>query len=555
VTEPCSNRRSTVRRATHALGACLLATVLAGGAVATAGLAAGCTGQVDGGGERPASARPVLEPIAAGLRALTRSQYAASVRAVLELPAEIPVDPVGQWETSVAASEGGAAAEVRSYEQAAHAIVSVVWADPALRARVVGGCTPTLAPADPCIAEVVGRIGRRAFRRSLGVAELARWTAAASTAGTLLEDADRGLSFAIAGLLQSPSFVYRVEVPDVVPGTETARYGSDALATRLAYFLWDTTPDEALLDAAARGDLLDEQLYDATVDRMIADPRVQAGIDAFVADLFEASRLSCGADDCASNPETAHLLPSFGPQLVRTAAAALEEEGFVGLFTSRTAFVDRSTAEFYGLSADDFGDTLERVELADDSVRVGALLTPGLMAALSSGDATSVSGRGLYVLSQFLCSSIPPPPEGVVAELPEAPEGLVRTRDLYTLHEVPQCASCHQWIDPIGLGLENFDGRGQYREFQNGFPVDASGVLDGVPFNDAVGLSRAIADRRDFASCMTSHVVARAAGAVASPRAAAIGEVVDASDGDFRRTLAAVAHMDAFRFAFEGDEP
>lgn len=524
-------------------------------ALALAVALSGCTGQVDGGGERPSSGRPVLRPLPAGLRALTRSQYAASVRAVLDLPADVEVAEAGSWETSIAASEGGAAGDVRSSEQAAHAIAERVFGDATLRARVVGGCTPTLAPADPCIAEVVARIGRRAFRRSLGVAELTRWATVATTAGTLLGDADRGLSYAIAGLLQSPSFVYRVEIPDPVEETERARYGSDALATRLAYFLWDTTPDEALLEAAARGDLLDDARYAETVNRMVADPRVQAGIDAFVSDLFEVSRLSCGVDGCAANPETEDLLPSFGPQLVRTAATALDEEGFVGLFTTHTAFVDRSTAEFYGLSPDDFGDELERVELPADSPRVGALLTPGVLAALSSGDATSVSGRGLYVLSQFLCSSIPPPPEGVVAELPEAPDMLVPTRELYRMHEVPQCASCHQWIDPIGLGLENFDGHGRYRTLQNGFPVDASGVLDGVAFDDAAGLSRAIADRRDFASCMTSHVVARAAGTVASPRAEAIGDVVNESDGDFRRTLAGVALMDAFRFATEGDEP
>ncbi|MGE3636489.1 MAG: DUF1588 domain-containing protein, partial [Sandaracinaceae bacterium] len=491
-----------------------------------------------------------LEPLPAGLRALTARQFAASVRTVLDLPDSVVVPEVGLWASSIAASESSARGSVEDYARVAEQLTEQVFADPALRDRLTDGCVATLADGDPCVLSVIARVGRRAFRRRLGVDELGRWSGAAQAAGTELSDAERGLAFAIAGMLQSPSFLYRVEVPEPAGEGEPSMYGSDALATRLAFFLWDATPDDALLDAAESGDLLDPDRYDAIVDRMLADERAERGVEAFVEELLQSQMLSCDGDSCSDVLERERFLPSFEAQLVHTAVGAVNEGGFRGLLTSRTAWLNAETAPFYGVDAQDLGPDLEPVALPAGSVRAGVLLTPGLLAALSSSGSPSVARRGLYVLRQFLCDTIPPPPSDVDTRLPEGIEGPVTTRDLVRMHEIPACAGCHAKIDPIGLGLERFGADGAYRSEQQGLSIDPSGTLSGRHFDDAVELSELIADDDAFMPCVTSHLVERAVGAAGGSRSAPVADVADEAQGDVRVTMRAVTRMDAFRFAW-----
>lgn len=515
---------------------------------------AGCTGSIDTGGERPGL--PILTPAPIGLRAITRTQYVHSVRTVLGLPDDFAVTAVGPADVAAANEASADGVTTDAYEASARDVVERLMADDALRGALLAGCTPSLSASDACVESTIARVGRRAFRRRLGVEELARWTRLANELGASSGDAEAGLSYALAGLLQAPSFLYRVEIPEAAASPEgaSAYYASDALATRLAYFLWDGSPDDALLDAAERGELLTPGGYGAAVDRMIADPRIDRGIDAYVRELFAVDAIECGPDGCDPDSEVeGRLRESYARQLLLTARTAVSEEGLRAVFTTRTAFVDASTAELYDLDPADFGEELERVTLPEDSRRVGALLTPGFLAMQSYPGKPSVAKRGLFVLRRFLCDAVGQPPGDTPPTLPTL-DHLVPTRELVTMHESPACASCHARIDPIGLGLENFDNTGAWRDTEHGFPIDASGELDGIAFEDGRGLSEAIAESPNAMRCLTSHLYARATGGTPPGRSTELAQISMTTDGDVRQTMRAIVHMNAFRFAW-GEMP
>lgn len=494
-------------------------------------------------------------PLAAGLRTLTPAQYDASVRAVLELDVHFPLPSVsGQTSEVAAAASGISDRAVVGYERAAEEIARAVMADTEARERLLRGCEPAARADDACVASVVARVGRRAYRRELGPEEMARWASVAARIATELDDPRAGLELVLAGLLQSPSFLYRVELADPLHRSDVApsAMGSDALATRLAYFLWDGPPDDALLDAARRGDLNDRARFDAILDRMLADERVRRGVRAFVSDLFSVSALSC-QDGC---PGRLRDLSPLAPQVLATAVDALEDGGFRGLFTTRSVWIDAATAELYAhpdLDVDPMAITEPvRVTLPPTHPRVGVLLTPGVMAMHANADRTSPAGRGLFVLTRFLCGSVDPPPPGVSTELSIRDAGPMTTRQLVEEHVRPACLGCHARIDPIGLGLEHFDAHGAWRETDTeaALPIDASGELDGMAFDDAAGLSAAIAEHPELELCLTSHVYTRATGGTVSHHAREIREVVREAHGDMHETMRGVARLDAFRYAW-----
>jgi hypothetical protein len=524
-------------------------------AVVALASSAGCVGELGGGAAGPTGTDrtevDVLEGGPGGMRALTVSQYTASVRDIFGLPPDATLPRPGNWTSSAGASTG-TAGSAADYEDAAYEVVAMAFADPVARERVLGGCTPSSSPGDACTRGAIERVGRRAYRRRLGVEEMQRWTELATTLARDLESAELGLQYVLAGILQSPSFLYRLELAEPYGGDDgsSGYYGSDALATRLAYFLWDTTPDDELLAAAERGDLLDPAGYDAQVERMLADARVEAGIDAFVYDMFGVARLDrdCDGGGCMANPETAHLVPAYAPQLVATASAAASAGGFREMLLTRSPFVDGETAEIYGLDPADFGPELVQVELPVTTDRIGVLLTPGHLALNASREHPSVVRRGLFVIRTLLCESIAGPPAEALIDPPVFDPAVPQTaRELAVIHARPECSGCHGVIDPIGLAFENYDAEGWFRELDHGLPIDPSGELYGEAFADASELIELIADHPAFLPCMTTHVYERATGLPASRSAAEIAAITSASRGDVRATMRAVARMGAFR--------
>ncbi len=400
---------------------------------------------------------------------------------------------------------------VELYQTTAEALVEEALTG-AARARFVT-CDPGAAGDAACLREVVARFGRRAWRRPLTTEEidwLAGFLDVAAAHGGGFED---GLRMALQAVLVSQNFVFRVEVdPDP---TSLAPHPLDdhELAARLSYFLWSSTPDDALLDAADAGTLHDPAVLRAHVTRMLADPRSRAIVDNFGGQWLGTRALDTHSVD-------SQVYPLFGPALQNEFRQETRSyfEGFLHgdlgmdrfLTADFTVVTDR-LALFYGLPLT--GDPApHRVSLAG-TPRVGVVTQGAVLTVTSHANRTSPVKRGLWVLSQLLCAPPPPPPPNTASLPSEAvPTGTLRQR--VEQHRAnPSCASCHQAMDPIGFGFENFDGIGFYRTMDSGFPVDAAGRLPtGESFDTPAQLAAIVAGDPRYARCVTQHLLTYALG-------------------------------------------
>jgi hypothetical protein len=484
---------------------------------------------------------------AASLRLLTVAQYRSAVEDLFGAQAlaqvTLDLEPDARLNGLSAIGAGVSAVSPRAtelYQQAGEAIAAVVLADGARAAQV--GCDPQQAG---CLEGFVGRVGRRAWRRPLSVEESARYVALARRAG----DAWGGLRLALAALLQSPHFLYRVELGQVDPSAPgQRRLDPFEAASRLAFFLTNRAPDDALLDAAARGALGPSELR-AQAMRLLGSPRAVAAVESFYGDYL-------GLDELADLTKAA---PAFTPALraamreesLRTLRVLTFEEGrdLREVFTSRTTFVTPELARFYGVSAP-AGTEPARIELPDAGPRAGLLTQAGLLALNAHETSTSPTRRGKFVRELLLCQSIPDPPPNVDTTLP-ATAPVNTTRGRVEAHQAnPSCATCHALMDPIGLGFERFDAAGAYRDRENGNPIDASGALDGVAFDGARELAAAVARHPDVPGCFVTTLLRQAAGAVLeSPDERALAASLAARFAtrlDLRALLLAVVTQPAF---------
>ncbi len=489
-----------------------------------------------------------------GLRLLTPSQYQNSVRDVL---GDVEAQAVGQWRSSIAAAQGGlSSAAVENYEEASVAVTAALFADEQARLDFAG-CTPSGSPADPCAASVVTSAGLRAWRRPLTQEEVERYTQLAAEVTALLDDDPwRGLQHAVAGLLQSPNFLYRVELGAPVDPAEPlyVRFDAYELASRISYLVWNTTPDAELLDAAERGELDDPAGFDAQVERLLDSPRSRDGIVQLFVDMFNL-------DTLYSLQKDEELLPAFTPTIGPAMRVELEQviedtvltQGDLRrLFDTRGGYVNAELAALYGIEGE-FGDDFVPVTLPE--TRGGLLTLPGFLAINSGEASTSPTLRGLTINEMLLCQNIPPPPPDVVPDLPEPGDDEPKTkRELLEQHVSDEaCASCHKFTDAIGLALEHYDALGGYRATDNGLTIDPSGEFNGVAFNDAIELGELFADDDRITNCVVRHLYRYATGHVEQPEeqltiAELYQELID-SGYDLTTAVDVMVHDEGFRFA------
>jgi hypothetical protein len=492
---------------------------------------------------------------------LTQRQYLNSVEALLGpgLPVP-PLEPdtnpylfftIGAASTTV--SELG----VQQYEEAAELFTGIVFADVARRDALVG-CLPA-APGDACVSEFIARFGRRAYRRPLAADEQARWLTMATELAN--GDAWQGVRHAIAGMLQSPHFLYRVELgePDPIDPTRL-RYTSHEMASRLSFLLWNSTPDDALLDAADAGDLLSDAGLRGETERLLADPRARTALRDFFAQFLDLGRL----DGIARDPVR---YPLFSPTMIesmRTEVQLLVEDlvyrqqgDIRSIFSTRRTFVNSELAALYGLEAPGATPiTFVPVELPEDGPRAG-ILTLGAFLTMNAHETENApTSRGKYVRTRVLCQDVPPPPPDVDLKLdPEQAEGKTLRERLEQHRSDPMCAGCHAFVDPPGFLFEHFNPIGAWQELDNGYPIDSSGDLDGKPLADARGLADLLADDKRVGRCIVTQLYRHAIGRrdVASEWPA-LDEVADdfADQGHrFRELLQILVTSDVFRTVAE----
>lgn len=461
---------------------------------------------------------PAVDAPAPRLKRLTRPQYDNILMdlfgASLVLPASLEPDERVEGLYAVgAATTSISAYGVEKYESAAYDIARQVMADSALRARWVP-CAGDVLDDEACMAEALDDLGRLAWRRPLSGAELDRLVDLSSQAAQALGTFDNGLTFGFAALLMSPHFLYRVELGDS-SDAPAGGYDDYEMASRLSFFLWNTAPDDTLLTAAAESKLTDEDSLAGIVAQMIADPRAKNGVQALFTEMLELDNL----DALNKDPTVyTYMSDALGPS-ARTETLSVvtrhvfdDDAPYPELFTTRQTYLDRTLAALYNVPAPSL-DGFAPVELPADGGRRGLLGHASFLALHAHASTTSVTRRGIFVREVLLCTVIPEPPANANTAIPEVDEDARTMRERIAVHlEDPTCASCHNITDPIGLGFENFDGLGMWRDAENGATIDASGDLDGAPFADAWEMGAVVAQDRQLGPCLTETFLRYATG-------------------------------------------
>jgi len=360
-------------------------------------------------------------------------------------------------------------------------------------------------------------LARKAYRRPATDAEidvLMRVYALAVERGRSHPDAMRLL---VKAVLVSPQFLFITPDKEAAEG-DIVPLGDHQLASRLSYLLWSTMPDAELSALADKGTLHEPEVLAAQARRLIADPRSRALFDGFGAQWLGLDKLAGKTFDAAKFPQ---MTPALRAAMLDEARlffeSVLRENRSLATFTDGDyAFVNETLAPIYGLEGVK-GPEMRRVPVTDPN-RGGVLGMAGVLATTSFPTRTSPVNRGVWVLEQILGEHVPPPPADVPTLENQDPKKVehLTLRQRTELHRThPTCASCHQVLDPIGFGLENFDAIGRWREKdEGGGAIDASGELPGdVRFGSPKELKRIVAARRDdMARNLTSRLLAYALG-------------------------------------------
>ncbi len=358
---------------------------------------------------------------------------------------------------------------------------------------------------------------RRAWRRPPTDAELARLAKLVDIAMDAGDDVTAGIKLALRGALVSPSFLFRVELDPQPTSLAPHPVSGYELASRLSYFAWSSMPDDALLDAAGAGELARTDDLLAQVDRLLADPRAAALTQNFAGQWLFTRALGDHAPDAATYPTyDAPLEAAMRAETQRYFQAFLEDDlpmdqFLVGDFT----FVNDRLARHYGLPLPGSSE-LVKVSLAG-TPRRGILTQGSILTVTSHPRRTSPVKRGKWLLDQLLCAPPPSPPPGVEGlldeQMPVPGEELTVRQRLEQHREVEYCATCHDQIDPLGFGLEHFDGIGSFRMQEGAAAVDASGVLpDGTAFYGATELAEILAADPRVYRCMVEKLYTYALG-------------------------------------------
>ncbi|MBM3726109.1 MAG: DUF1592 domain-containing protein [Acidobacteria bacterium] len=481
-------------------------------------------------------AAPIRNAPNAALHRLTHTQYDNTVRDLLgdqtnparQFPAE---DYVNGFLTQV---QGQSISPLlaEAYAEAAERI--------ARNAVARGGAgIPNCAPGQTtCRDRFVRDFAARAFRRPPTASEVARLS-------TLFDQG--GPALAIEAMLQSASFLYWSE-----PSLASTHKGY-ARASRLAYLLWNTAPDAALLTAAASGELDTAVGVEKHARRLLASPRAHHAVDEFIGQWMRFDRVIVLLKERRLFPRfNREVAQAMAEETRRLAAGLVWNNGnFMDFFRAGYSYLNADLAAVYGLPEPK--EQFARVAYPAGSNRAGILGQGTFLAATSKPGETSPTSRGLFIRELFLCQHVPPPPPGVNGNLPPVTEAKpMTTRERLKVHlNNEACASCHNLIDPIGLGFEKFDAAGAPREKEKltiptfdrkkesqtvELDLLTAGSIAGIPnsnFETPADLGRILAETRQCQMCVVKQYFRYAMGRMET---AADRPVLDAVFEDFRKS-------------------
>lgn len=497
--------------------------------VGFAGLAAGLflSGAV---GAFAASAASVAEkpaphaPGAAVTRRLSPSQYETAIRDAFGPTVELGgrFEPELRRDGLLAIGAGYVSVTstgMQQYEAMSRAIAAQV-VDEKHRDLLIP-CKPAVAtaPDDACAKMFFSKVGRALYGRPLTEEELTTQVSASHLGATELKDFYSGMWLSLASILASPEFLFREEALKATPDrTGAYELNAYAKASKLSFFLWNARPDQALLTAAEKGELDGPRGLKKQVDRMMASPRLEAGVRAFFEDMLGLDELDNMTKDTVIYPKfDSRIAADAKEQTLKTIInVVLEENGdYRDVFTTPKTFLTRRLGAIYGVpiannAANGAPEMWQPFEFAKDDPRVGIVAHMSFLALHSPPGRSSPTLRGKALREVMMCQKVPAPPAAVEFKIVQDTNNPVykTARARLTAHATnPVCAGCHKIIDPLGLALENFDGTGSYRTTENGANIDTSGALNGVAFNSAAGLGQAMHDSPAATACVLNRLV------------------------------------------------
>ena len=367
--------------------------------------------------------------------------------------------------------------------------------------RMIFSCRPSAALGEKaCAQQIITRLGARAYRRPLTQHDrdglMSFYQKGAAEGGF-----EGGVRSALQAMLSSPYFVFRFEtVPASVAPGQDYQISDLELASRLSFFLWASIPDDELLTLAQQKKLSQPATIAREVKRMLADPRSDAIATRFAGQWLRLSDIEKVRPDVFWFPDFDQQLADdmrretelFFANLVKQDRSVLE------LYTANYTFLNERLARHYGIpnvSGDQF-----RMVSYPDSTRRGLLGQGSMLVQTSVANRTSPVLRGKWVMQVLLGVSPPPPPPNVptLDETQDSKDGKpLTTRERMELHRSnPTCKTCHQYMDPIGLALDNFDVTGRWRYRENTVPLDTRGnMYDGTPVSTPSELVNALLKR------------------------------------------------------------
>ena len=382
-------------------------------------------------------------------------------------------------------------------------------------------CKPT-GPNDlSCRDQFIKNFGFRAFRRPLRDDEFKRYAAAFSVTAKSTGKFTEGARLVVEAMLQSPDFLFHAE------GGPDGRSSDYDVASRLSYLLWDTMPDQALFDAAAKGQLRTAAGREAQARRLLADAKAHLALDEFFDEWLRFDRVLNSSKEEKRFPDFSLEMAQNMVEETRRLLDHLvwDDRNFMELFTADYGYLSADLAALYGVPAP--SEQFQLVKFPADSPRAGILGEASFLAANAGPTETSPTQRGIFIREQLLCQQVPPPPPNVDTNLPEATEDKPLTRRQRMLdHEAnPLCSSCHRLMDPIGFGLESFDALGRYRSHETiliesptgkrkddktiNLDLDTKGEVAGIPnssFSDARQLATILSQSTVCQECMVRQM-------------------------------------------------
>ncbi|MCK9504086.1 MAG: DUF1592 domain-containing protein [Porticoccaceae bacterium] len=461
------------------------------------------------------------EPVHAGpptVKLINQSQYANTIAYVfgedISVPPQFP--PVNRIDGLLALGSANTAITpgvVERFYRYGNQIARQVM-EPGRREYLVP-CNPANAEgADAqCATLFIEQVGRLLYRRALQEEEVSGYVTMAGSAADTVNDFYLGLTYVLTAMLASSEFVLIADRLEDVPGKpEQHRLDGYSKASRLSFFLWNSSPDEQLLEAAESGELHDRAGLERQVERMLSAPKYRESIRGFFADMLQFDEFENLAKDSL-------IYPAYSPSASEDAAEQIlrmithhlvDLRGdYRDIFTTRKTYMSNALGALYQVPVDPGVDFVPYEFPRSDS-RAGLLSHVGFLSLHSHPGRSSPTVRGVGVRESLLCQPVPLPPPNVDFSNFEDPAGEFKTaRERLVRHSSDAaCANCHMITDPVGLGLENFDGAGQFRTTENGVVIDVSGELDGIPFHDPATLGEAVRNNPATTACLVERMFA-----------------------------------------------